>query len=90
MAANSSGLQVLPAGVGYGIVIGIGGVFALLMLCVTESSLRGTKCGGSFFTSHRDHSCWQRRCCAYADPAVHGRDIEHISGTDCSLEPANL
>lgn len=29
------GLQVLPPGAGYGIVIGIGGVFALLMLGIT-------------------------------------------------------
>lgn len=30
-----SSLQVLPQGAGYGIVIGIGGVFALFMLGVT-------------------------------------------------------
>lgn len=34
MAADSA-LQVLPSGAGYGIVIGIGGIFALLMLGIT-------------------------------------------------------
>ncbi|KAH9837431.1 solute symporter family transporter [Teratosphaeria destructans] len=43
MAAKSIGLQVLPAGAGYGIVIGIGGVFALLMLCVTWLQNRYTR-----------------------------------------------
>ncbi len=33
--ASETGLKVLPAGAGYGIVIGIGGVFALLMLGIT-------------------------------------------------------
>lgn len=33
--AQQSGLQVLPPGAGYGIVVGIGGVFALIMLCIT-------------------------------------------------------
>lgn len=34
-AAMAHELQVLPPGAGYGIVIGIGGVFALFMLCLT-------------------------------------------------------
>lgn len=34
-AAMSSGLQVLPPGFGYGLVIGIGGFFTLLMLGIT-------------------------------------------------------
>ena len=33
--AASSGIAVLPSGAGYGIVIGIGGVFALFMLGIT-------------------------------------------------------
>ena len=33
--ANSDGFRVLPSGAGYGIVIGIGGVFALVMLGIT-------------------------------------------------------
>ncbi|KAF2171842.1 hypothetical protein M409DRAFT_63399 [Zasmidium cellare ATCC 36951] len=33
--AGNDGLQVLPAGAGYGIVIGIGGLFALIMLFLT-------------------------------------------------------
>ena len=33
--SSAHGLKVLPAGAGYGIVIGIGGVFAVLMLGIT-------------------------------------------------------
>lgn len=33
--AQQDGLQVLPPGAGYGIVVGIGGIFALIMLGVT-------------------------------------------------------
>jgi hypothetical protein len=33
--SSQSGFKILPAGAGYGIVIGIGGVFALLMLGIT-------------------------------------------------------
>ena len=33
--AGNDGIQVLPSGAGYGIVVGIGGVFALLMLGLT-------------------------------------------------------
>ena len=33
--ASGQGLKVLPSGAGYGIVIGIGGVFAILMLGIT-------------------------------------------------------
>lgn len=33
--STGGGLEVLPSGVGYGIVIGIGGVFAVLMLGIT-------------------------------------------------------
>ncbi|KAE9963292.1 hypothetical protein EG327_001547 [Venturia inaequalis] len=46
MTTNSV-LQVLSPGVGYGIVIGIGGVFAVLMLCVTWLQNRYTS-----FSSH--------------------------------------
>lgn len=31
----NDGLMVLPSGAGYGIVIGIGGIFALIMLGIT-------------------------------------------------------
>lgn len=40
--ATGDGLQVLPPGAGYGIVIGIGGVFALFMLAVTWMQNRYT------------------------------------------------
>ena len=40
--STNSGIQVLPAGVGYGIVIGIGGFFAALMLGVTYLQNRYT------------------------------------------------
>ena len=33
--SSGSGLKILPSGAGYGIVIGIGGVFAILMLGIT-------------------------------------------------------
>jgi len=33
--ASNGGIQVLPPGAGYGIVVGIGGVFALMMLGLT-------------------------------------------------------
>lgn len=33
--ASNGGIQVLPSGAGYGIVVGIGGVFALMMLGLT-------------------------------------------------------
>lgn len=33
--AAGDGIQVLPQGAGYGIVIGIGGIFALVMLGIT-------------------------------------------------------
>lgn len=35
LMASETGFKVLPSGAGYGIVIGIGGVFALLMLFIT-------------------------------------------------------
>ncbi|PLB45007.1 Na+/solute symporter [Aspergillus steynii IBT 23096] len=41
-------LRVLPPGAGYGIVIGIGGVFALFMLCLTWMQNRYTN-----FSTHR-------------------------------------
>lgn len=41
-------LKVLPAGAGYGIVIGIGGVFAIFMLCLTWLQNRYTN-----FSTHR-------------------------------------
>ncbi|KAG2419993.1 hypothetical protein HFD88_004790 [Aspergillus terreus] len=41
-------LRVLPAGAGYGIVIGIGGVFAIFMLCLTWLQNRYTN-----FSTHR-------------------------------------
>jgi len=40
--STTSGIQVLPAGAGYGIVIGIGGFFAVLMLCITYVQNRYT------------------------------------------------
>ena len=40
--STTSGIQVLPAGVGYGIVIGIGGFFAILMLAITYLQNRYT------------------------------------------------
>lgn len=45
--AGGNGIQVLPSGAGYGIVIGIGGVFALLMLGITWLQNRYTydSCG---------------------------------------------
>ncbi|TLD28038.1 hypothetical protein E2P81_ATG06384 [Venturia nashicola] len=49
MTTNSA-LQVLPPGAGYGIVIGIGGVFAVLMFCVTWLQNRYT----SFSTSESE------------------------------------
>ena len=33
--ASGDGFKILPSGAGYGIVIGIGGVFAILMLGIT-------------------------------------------------------
>jgi len=33
--AGEDGIKVLPSGAGYGIVIGIGGIFAVLMLGIT-------------------------------------------------------
>lgn len=39
---TSKGIAVLPAGAGYGIVIGIGGVFALFMLGITWMQNRYT------------------------------------------------
>jgi len=33
--AGGDGFMVLPSGAGYGIVIGIGGIFALVMLGIT-------------------------------------------------------
>lgn len=33
--ASSTGLKILPSGAGYGIIIGIGGVFAIVMLGIT-------------------------------------------------------
>ncbi|KAF2099950.1 Na+/solute symporter [Rhizodiscina lignyota] len=42
MATGDAGIQVLPPGAGYGIVIGIGGVFALIMLSVTWMQNRYT------------------------------------------------
>lgn len=33
--SSGNGVKVLPSGAGYGIVIGIGGVFAILMLGIT-------------------------------------------------------
>jgi hypothetical protein len=33
--SSGTGFKVLPAGAGYGIVIGIGGIFALIMLGIT-------------------------------------------------------
>ena len=33
--ASSDSLKVLPSGAGYGIIIGIGGVFAIVMLGIT-------------------------------------------------------
>ena len=39
---SSNGIAVLPPGAGYGIVIGIGGVFALFMLGVTYVQNRYT------------------------------------------------
>ena len=33
--SSENGLKVLPAGAGYGIVIGIGGIFAIFMLGIT-------------------------------------------------------
>jgi len=41
--AAAGGIQVLPSGAGYGIVIGIGGVFALLMLGITWLQNRYTR-----------------------------------------------
>ncbi|KAK0936629.1 urea permease [Friedmanniomyces endolithicus] len=41
--STGGGLQVLPSGVGYGIVIGIGGVFAVLMLGITWLQNRYTR-----------------------------------------------
>jgi len=35
MSSSAGTLQVLPAGAGYGIVIGIGGFFAAMMLTIT-------------------------------------------------------
>ncbi|KAK5109878.1 hypothetical protein LTR62_006485 [Meristemomyces frigidus] len=40
---KGDGIQVLPSGAGYGIVIGIGGVFALLMLGITFLQNRYTR-----------------------------------------------
>ena len=42
MSSSSSGITVLPSGAGYGIVIGIGGVFALFMLGITWMQNRYT------------------------------------------------
>lgn len=33
--SSANGFKVLPASAGYGIVIGIGGIFAILMLSIT-------------------------------------------------------
>lgn len=41
--AAGDGIQVLPPGAGYGIVIGIGGVFAILMLGITWLQNRYTR-----------------------------------------------
>ncbi|KAF9888600.1 urea active transporter [Aspergillus nanangensis] len=46
----NSELRVLPSGAGYGIVIGIGGVFALFMLCLTWLQNRYT----NFSTLHAE------------------------------------
>lgn len=46
--AESHGLQVLPPGAGYGIVTGIGGIFALLMLGLTGLQNRYTS-----FSTHQ-------------------------------------
>lgn len=46
--SSNSGLQVLPSGAGYGIVIGIGGVFALFMLSITWIQNRYTS-----FSTHQ-------------------------------------
>ena len=40
--STTAGIQVLPAGAGYGIVIGIGGFFAALMLGITYLQNRYT------------------------------------------------
>lgn len=48
--AVGDGIQVLPPGAGYGIVIGIGGVFAIVMLCVTWMQNRYT----TFSTHHAE------------------------------------
>ena len=40
--SSPNSLQVLPAGAGYGIVVGIGGVFAALMLGITYLQNRYT------------------------------------------------
>ena len=45
---TANGIQVLPPGAGYGIVIGIGGVFALFMLSITWIQNRYTS-----FSTHQ-------------------------------------
>ncbi|KAI5362289.1 Putative sodium/solute symporter, sodium/glucose symporter superfamily [Septoria linicola] len=48
MAEHHPGIQVLPPSAGYGIVIGIGGVFALIMLGITWTQNRYTR-----FSTHQ-------------------------------------
>ncbi len=53
--STGGGLQVLPSGVGYGIVIGIGGVFAVLMLGITW--LQNRYVGGNGITDSPTNRC---------------------------------
>lgn len=41
--AGGDGFQILPAGAGYGIIVGIGGFFALFMLGLTWMQNRYTR-----------------------------------------------
>ena len=55
--AGGDGFKILPAGAGYGIIVGIGGVFALIMLGITALQNRytrfSTKSSEEFSTASR-------------------------------------
>jgi urea-proton symporter len=82
--SSSNSIQVLTPGAGYGIVIGVGAFFALIMLGITYLQNRYTMYNTSqseeFNTASRSvktgpHSSWHR---VLLDLVCHPLDVLHV------------